>query len=182
VLASLLALLLTYTVQTTYAQSLADVARREAERRKQVTPGRVITDEDLVAVDAASPPPPTDAPASTALPDSPAKPPAKDPSENGLNGESAGIQGRPKRDEQYWRGRSKELRARLAKTETDAAGAESRLAKLDGGAQTSATARERKLVAAMHAKLKANGGFLRDELAAFERRARAENVPVEWTR
>ena len=42
---------------TSSAQSLADVARREAERRQQVPSGKVYTDGDLAPVDAATPPP-----------------------------------------------------------------------------------------------------------------------------
>ncbi len=115
-----------------HAQSLGDVARREAEWRKDAsrTPGRVYTNGDLVAVEA-----PPSGPLQPAQTDS--APPADGidrcdgtssqfgPHRHG--GRSRNSQGehptteprREKRDEPYWRARARTSRDRLAKATAD---------------------------------------------------------------
>ena len=88
------------------AQSLADVARQEEERRKTVKPvGKVLTNKDLGAsVPPAAAPPPPDA---TKVPEAAKteKPPeAAPPQDKGPS---------PVRDQAYWSGRMKELRTQL---------------------------------------------------------------------
>jgi len=91
---------------TSRAQSLADVARQEEERRKTVKPvGKVLTNKDLGASlppTAVTPPPDaTKVPevAKTEKPPEAAPSPDKGPS--------------PVRDQEYWSGRIKELRTQL---------------------------------------------------------------------
>src|SRR5262245_21340670 len=122
------ALILLGMVSTAYPQSLGDVARREAERRKDAssTPGRAYTYEDLGPVErpASAPqqPAPT-APAGTTEEPSEATPEAastgptvmeEDPETHKVNIRTTAPR-REKRDEPYWRARAKDVRGRLAK-------------------------------------------------------------------
>ena len=92
---------------TVRAQSLADVARQEEERRKTVKPvGKVLTNKDLGA-SVPPPVPPRRRRDATKVPE-PAKtekPPEAAPSQD--KGPS------PVRDQAYWSGRIKDLRAQL---------------------------------------------------------------------
>lgn len=182
--AGLATVLLTSVEAPLSAQSLSDVARREAERRKQVTSGRVYTNEDLTPVDPAQPTPPPTATGSAAAeaaqsPGTEAQAAATKP--------PAGLEGpvtkpRVKRDEQYWRTRAKELRGRLAQAEADAAAADARLQELDVAPQTPALAREREVVARAVARMRSAVGYLRDEVSQFETLAESNSVSPDWIR
>lgn len=170
-----------FGAQLADAQSLGEIARREAERRSQVTSGRVYTDADLVPVDP---------------PQAPVVPPAAGTGADSIPIEaSAGADAAPpdasvrpalkpseKRDEQYWRSQAHALRGRLAKAEADAARTEARLAEIDGRPQTPATMREREIVAKAVAQFQRNVGFLRQDLARFDAFAQSRNVPTAWIR
>lgn len=168
------------------AQSLGDVARREAERRQQVTSGRVYTNEDLAPVDPAQ---------TTATPSAAAVTPAADNAQpaDGKKAEgtgaAAGAEGgkpaatpRVKRDEPYWRGRAKDLRGRLARVEADAATADARLNEIDAAPPSPVVAREREVVATALVRLQASVRYLRDEVAQFEKFAAFNKVPPDWIR
>jgi hypothetical protein len=187
VTAALLALVL--VPDAARSQSLADVAEREQARRKAAPSGRVYTDADLPPVSRPAPPPPV-------VPASPADtPPAAEVPNGDPGGAGAGtteapvepgapgtvIEGREKRDEEYWRNRARDVRGRLARATADVEAAERRLAEIDTGGQISSP-QERRIVAAALERLRANVGFLQEEVALFEARARVENVPEEWTR
>ena len=181
-------LILTCNTNVVSAQSLGDVARREAERRTQVTSGRVYTNADLVAID--SPPAPlapeAGAPATataTASDDSDEGVPAP-VTEEAAADEAAPtiVEAREKRDEQYWRARARDLRGRLARTNTDMVGTEARLGDIDAGPQTPARAREREVIAKALARLQSEVRFRLEDLTGFEALARANNVPADWTR
>ena len=119
------------------AQSLGDVARREAERRQQVTSGKVYTNGDLAPVDPASTPPPQapvervgatggESPARSSQP--PGSSTGKEPGQGVHH-----VKGREKRDEHYWRTLIRGLRARVEKAKGEVAAQEARLAEIDGG-------------------------------------------------
>lgn len=168
----------------TSGQSLGEVARREAERRKQVPSGRVYTNGDLAPADPAQTVP---APAAPAQPSAETAKPAGSQTEVAAAAEGGGDkpaaqQPPSRRSEQYWRDRAKGLRGRLAQLEADAAAAERRLNEIDAGAQTPETAREREVLATAVARLQSSRGYLRDEVARFEKLAELNKIPADWIR
>ena len=168
------------------AQSLADVARREAERRQQVPSGRVYTDGDLEPVDTAS----TPGPQTSAAPPSPSGGETADtqpatsqaPPVDNLGKEPVIVKGREKRDEQYWRKLMKDLRARVERANANVAAQEARLAEIDGGEQTPTRVRERDVVTESLTRAQRDARSLTEELARFTTRARMAKVPDEWIR
>lgn len=176
------------------AQSLGDVARREAERRKDAsrTPGRVYTNEDLGSVE-----PPAATPMQP-VPTDPAAPPAQDATE--VTAEAANVGStvmeedpethkvnirttaprREKRDEQYWRARAKDVRDRLAKATADLAAAQSSLAALDGGPKTPAAARERSVVTAALERLQSDVRYRQQDVTKMQMHAEMNKVPAAW--
>jgi hypothetical protein len=92
------------------------------------------------------------------------------------------VEGREKRDEQYWRNRARNTRGRLARAIADVEAARARLEAIDAGPATPTAAREREVIAASLPRLEASVGSLRTEVEQFEARARIENVPPDWTR
>jgi hypothetical protein len=176
-----------------YAQSLGDVARREAERRQELarTAGRVYTNEDLGAVDAptmlpqpvqgAAPTPPEETAKSS---DKSAAGPTvmeEDPVTHTINIKTT-APAREKRPEPYWRERAKELRGRLAKSSADLAAAQSGLSALEGGPQTAATVRERAVAAAMVERLQEEVRSQQLDVTKLQMQAEMNKVPAEWIR
>jgi hypothetical protein len=165
------------------AQSLGDVAQREAERRKQAASGRVYTNGDLVPVDESAPPP---APVPTAAapapsPGEPASKPAAKPTDNpGV--EPVLVAGREKRDEQYWRKLARDLRAREAKANADVAAQEARIAEIDAGPQTPTTVREREVISATLSRFQRDARSHSEELTRFLTRAQMAKISEEWIR
>jgi hypothetical protein len=165
------------------AQSLADVARREAERRQQVTSGKVYTDDDLAPVDGATPPPQTPSQQSPAsggdTPDAQA-PSSQAPPGNNPGKEPVIAKGREKRDEQYWRKLIKDLRARVERANADVAAQEARLAEIEGGEQTPTRVHEREVVTESLTRAQRDARSLNEELTRFLTRAQIAKVPDEW--
>jgi hypothetical protein len=176
-----------------HPQSLGDVARREAERRKDAsrTPGRVYTNEDLAAVE-----PPIAAPPQPTQPDpaSPAQEPTdvtaedanqgptvmeEDPETHKVNIRTTAPR-REKRDEPYWRARAKDTRDRLAKATADLAAAQSSLAALDSGPKTQATARERSVVSAAVERLQSEVRYRQQDVTKMQMHAEMNKVPSAW--
>lgn len=182
-----IALVLTTIPAAASVQSLADLARREAERRTEVAgSGRVYTNADLLQGEPAPavgvPPPAIAAPATTgSTPSTTSKaadastPPTEATTEEPL-------EGREKRDEPYWRARARDLRGRLALAENNATRTEAYLREIDAGPQTPALAREREVVAAALARQQSDLHFRREEVAQFEALARLNKVPADWIR
>lgn len=172
--------------QAASAQSLADIARREAERRKEVASGRVITNADLAPVDSVVAPQTP----SPAVPAASAADAAKPAAESGADakrseqdaGSATPAKPREKRDEPYWRARAQDLRQRLAKVNSDVAAAESRLVDMDAVPGSSQTAREREVTAAALARLQADARARLEELQRFEAFAQAQKIPPDWIR
>ena len=176
-----------------YPQSLGDVARREAERRKELarTAGRVYTNEDLGAIDAPTMPSEPVQAAAPTPPEETAKPSGEsatgptvteeDPVTHTINIKTT-APAREKRTEPYWRGRAKELRGRLAKSSADLAAAQSGLSALEGGPQTPATVRERAVAAAMVERLQEEVRSQQLDVTKLQMQAEMNKVPAEWIR
>jgi hypothetical protein len=94
------------------AQSLADVARKEQDRRKAIPkPSKVLTNKDLTSV-----PPPT---ASTSTPAGGGTTPAAGSSGVApAQGQDSGTTPDPSKDQAYWSGRAKELQTQLDRDQT----------------------------------------------------------------
>jgi len=174
-------------VRGTVAQGLGDVARAEAERRKQVTSGRAYTNDDLSAearAEAEAAPPQPEPPAASApaapKPESPGGFVMEEDPKAGIVNVKSPSQARPKRDEQYWRGRLKEIRQRQAKLQSDLAATEQRLTALEGGAQTPLIERERQLTAAALERLRANVRLGDQEMTQLKTMAEAAKIPMDW--
>ena len=168
---------------TASAQSLGDVARQEAERRnQQAQTGKTYTNEDLDAV-APSETPETPAPATEPAPlVTTTKPSGVVIQENPTKG-TLNINATPaasNRDEQYWRRRSKDLRARLAGLRANIAATQKRLAALEAGPQTPAAERERTLTAATLSSLQSDLKLRNDDIAQLRTFAESQKVPPAW--
>jgi len=164
------------------AQSLADVARQEADRRNQAQAGRVYTNEDLDAtapadVQPAAPPPQTSEPAA---PESTTKPSGVVIQEIkgalNINAPAAASN----RDEKYWRKRSRDMRENLARVRANIAAAELRLTALEGGAQTPATTHDREVTASALKQLRAEEVTRNQDMAQLKTFAASQKVPAEW--
>ena len=174
----------TLHVNAAAAQSLGDIARAEAERRKQVTSGRSFTNDDLSAEARAEGQAVPQEPAATAATAAP-KPGStdgvqvQDGSSVGV-GNQSGTEARPKRDEQYWRARAKDTRGRQAKLQADIAATEQRLEALDAGPQTPLTARERQLAATALERLRADARLADQAMTQLKTMAAATKIPLGW--
>ena len=182
VLLAFCAFLLAGPALTANAQSLADVARREEERRKAVPTGRVYTNENLGdAVEGSAPPP-----VLPAAPETPAATgaaaPATPPPAPAVGGEGGGtvVEVESKRTEAYWRKMMKDLRARLAQSSAALAAQQARLAEIDGGRVSTANAREREVVASAIPKLQEGIRYQTEEIARWTARAKVEKIPADW--
>ena len=93
------------------AQSLADVARKEEERRKEIkTPAKVLTNKDLGDVPPA--PAPSTPPSGSSAPDTSASTPAA-PADTGDAGKGRETGGAAK-DQKYWSDKMKSLQDALS--------------------------------------------------------------------
>lgn len=162
------------------ADQLGSVAQREAERRKQTASGRAYTNADLTPVDTSAPqtPGPTEA-APVPVPEASAVTPAAKPTDN-PGKEPILVQGREKRDEQYWRALARDVRTRLAKLNAEVAAHEARIAQIDAGPQTPTAVREREVIAGTLIDLWKDAKLVSDGLARFLTRARLANIPEAW--
>jgi len=102
------------------AQSLGEVARKEAERRGVVAPeGKVYTNDTLKPDPTAPVPAPADAPVSPSdaermAVENEAAESQVNPAADGAPAESApAAKAKPERGEAYWRGRAQEVRSKL---------------------------------------------------------------------
>jgi hypothetical protein len=124
----MVATVLVSSVSSLAAQSLADVARQEEARRKEIKqPAKVYTNKDLASVPSPSPPPQT---ASSAVPAADAagkdtgKEAAGDP--KGKDAKDAGAA----KDQEYWSKRMKDLTERLDSDQTLADALQTRISAL----------------------------------------------------
>lgn len=166
--------MLASSVSSLMAQSLADVARQEQERRKTVkSSGKVLTNKDLGSAPAA----PTIAPAEPAkAPESTAKP-AEPPKEE------------PAKDQAYWSGRMKELRTQLDRDQTFAEALQTRINSLaadfvnrDDPAQRGVIERDRQRAVAELSRLTKAIEDGKKAIADLEEEARRAGAPPGWLR
>lgn len=163
------------------AQSLAEVARQEAERRKAIkTPSKLYTNEDLrrappVSVVSSAP---ADAARSQESKPTAAKPPAAPAADE-----------QPPQDEAFWRKRITSARTELARNEVFLEALQSRVNALttdfvnrDDPAQRSLIALDRQKALAEMENVRADMQRLAKAIADIEEEARRTGVPPGWLR
>ncbi len=175
------------------AQSLADVARREAERRKTIKSEstRVFTNEDL-----------RPAPGSTSVTSKGVPPPATatdapGPGDAGVAAEPDSttaeqrvpVKAREKRDEQYWRGRTADYDQRLSRVRDDIAALQGRLStintKLDAArsdTERRVLQRERAEATSVLSGFQQNLGFPQSEYNDYKEWAASKDLEPDWVR
>jgi len=159
--------------QTQSQPGLADVARKEQERRKTVkTPAKVITKKDLPA--GAQNPQPQPAPAAAA-----AKPEESKPAESKSD----------EKDEAWWKERINQVREQLRRNEMFAEALQTRINSLstdfvnrDDPAQRAVLERDRQKTVAELARLKKTIEEDKKAIADLEEEARRAGVPPGWLR
>jgi hypothetical protein len=165
------------------AQSLADVARQEQERRKTIaTPARVYTDADVDK----------NAPLTTAAARPQAEPAADAQTGDGKAGDGAADKGKdqgPPKDEAGWRGRMDQAREDLARSRRLLTAMEQQLVSL--GIQSSSAvlagqkapdpSRQNEAATEVE-RLRAEVAKHSEALSKLEGDARATGVPPGWVR
>jgi hypothetical protein len=163
------------------AQTLADLARKEEERRKALPPvTKVYTNKDLTEVPSGTPPPA--AASGDAAKDAGAKDADKDGSaKDGDKGD--------KKDQAYWSGRMKTLQQQLDRDKTFADAMQTKVNALttdfvnrDDPVQKRAIEQERLRALAEIERLKKAVIDDQKALADFQEEARRASVPPGWLR
>lgn len=162
------------------AQSLADVARQEEERRKTVKPiSKVLTNKDLGTV-----PPPV----VTALPPDPAKMPEAVKTEKPSDAAPPQDKGAV-RDQAYWSARMKDLRTQLDRDQIFAEAIQTRINSLtadfvnrDDPAQQATIGQNRQRALAELERLTKAIADGKKAIADLEEEARKAAVPPGWLR
>lgn len=169
------------------AQSLAELARKEEERRKNVPEAaKVYTNKDLNAAPGPSAPPPaisSAAAAADAGKDAGKEKDAKDVKTKDANGNAI------VKDKAYWAGRLKTLQDRVDQSQTYVEAIQTRINALstdfvnrDDPAQRSVIERDRQKAVAELARLKKTILDGKKAIADLEEEARREGVPPGWLR
>jgi hypothetical protein len=167
------------------AQSLADVAKKEGERRKTVeTPAKVLTNKDLTPVPAGSTPGPP-APGAAATPsDGSAKAVDGDAKPEPAKAADKGV-----KDQGYWAGRLKALQDTLKRDQDYADAMQTRINALttdfvnrDDPAQRAVIEQNRQKSLAELAQLKKGVQDTQKALADLFEEARRAGVPPGWLR
>jgi hypothetical protein len=180
-----------------YAQSLAELAKKEEERRKAIgQPSKVYTNKDLGTPPAPSTPPPASgasAPATVA----PGAAPATAASGAAASGEKAAEAGKdtaatpkqPVKDQAYWAGRKKDLLEKVDRDQTYADALQSRINALttdfvnrDDPFQRSVIERDRLKAIAELDRLKQQIVADKKAVADLDEEARRAGVPPGWLR
>jgi hypothetical protein len=172
------------------AQSLADVARAEEARRKQIKqPAKVYTNKDLVSVPPPALPRPTEAADTNAGTRQPASKDEKPEADSAATDTTSDTPKSKPRDQVYWSGRMKDLLTQLDRDRILADALESRINGLtadfsarDDPAQRTVIALDRQKALDELDRLKKS--LLSDEkaIADFEEEARRASVPPGWLR
>lgn len=160
------------------AQSLADVARREEARRKQIKkPSRVITNKDLRPSET-PPPPPASAPAQAAAPE------ATTPAEPEVSEEE-----KRQKDEETWRQRMTAARQELERSQMYLDALQSKINALwadftarDDPAQRGKIQTERQKALAEFDRVKGEITANKKAVDDLEEEARKAGVPPGWLR
>jgi hypothetical protein len=181
------------TAATLGAQSLADVARQEEARRREIRkPAKVYTNKDLAIVPPpAAAPTPGDKPAAAAAPtpgDKPATPPATDGAKVPPQTPDAKDQGAIK-DQKYWSGRMQDLLAQRDRDQVYTEALQSRINGLtaeltvrDDAAQRAVITRDRQKAIDELDRLKVALQRTATAIADLEEEARRASVPPGWLR
>jgi hypothetical protein len=169
------------------AQSLAEVARQEEARRKEIRqPAKVYTNKDLPNV----PPPsgPATAPAPSEKPATPAAADSKDGANEPPPAPNASEKGAVK-DQKYWSGRMRDLLAELDRDQSYSDAMQSRINALtadfaarDDPAQRAVIGRDRQKAIDELDRLKLAIQRTRKAIADLEDEARRAAVPPGWLR
>lgn len=177
------------------AQSLADVARREEERRRAIgTPGKLYTNESLRAEPPSSTPPPATpaqpAAAPPAAPDDaqgPKTQPPQTPGQPAAGQPGAGQPAAP--NEAEWRKRMATAREALTRSQTFAEALQSRINALstdfvnrDDPVQRDQIAAERQKALAELDRVRREIQDQQKAIAAIQEEARKAGVPAGWVR
>jgi hypothetical protein len=171
------------------AQSLADVAKKEADRRKSVPePAKVYTNKDLSPVPAGSPPPPPAADGSAKTADADKDKKADDKADD--KAETAEKTAKPPvKDQAYWSGRLKALQDKLARDKDYADAMQTRINALttdfvnrDDPAQRSVIEQNRLKSIDELARLKKSVQDTQKAIDDLLEEARRAGVPPGWLR
>jgi hypothetical protein len=170
------------------AQSLAELAKKEEERRRAVgTPSKLYTNKDLSTPPAPSTPPPPAASTPTTPPSSPATAAPAQKAPDAEKGAAADKE--PVKDQAYWAGRKKALDQQLDRDTTYADALQSRINALqtdfvnrDDPAQRAVIERDRQKAIAELNRLKQQIVDGKKAIADFEEEARRAGVPPGWLR
>lgn len=171
-----------YGTASVAAQSLADIARKEQERRKQVVaPGKVFTNADLRALPPVSDPPPTPVSATPAS--------ATPTAEAVIPAAREAAAASTARDENYWRSRIAASRLMLDRAKLMFDSHTSRINALttdfvnrDDPAQRALLAQDRQNVLAEQERMRLEILRLTKDIAVIEDEARRAGVPPGWLR
>jgi hypothetical protein len=166
------------------AQSLADLAKKEEDRRKAVAaPSKVYTNKDLGAVPAGSPPPPAAATPAVTTPNDASK-----AADDDTKAKPAADKG-PVKDQAYWAGRLKTLQDALSRDQNYADAMQTRINALttdfvnrDDPAQRAVIERDRQKSLAELARLNKSVQETKKTIANFFEEARHAGVPPGWLR
>jgi hypothetical protein len=158
----------------TYGQTLADVAKKEEERRKKVAaPAKVYTNKDLSPTPAGSPAPPATTPAAKPADEKAGKETEKEPA----------------KDQEYWSSHMKALQQQLDRDSTFADALQSKINALttdfsarDDPAQRAVIERERQKSIAEQNRLKKAIEDDKKAIADLQEEARRAGVPPGWLR
>ena len=162
------------------AQSLADIAKKEEDRRRAiVAPAPVLTNKDLGTVPAAPPP-------STSAVTTPAPGPA---ATKDADKDKAAKDAGPARDQAYWSGRMKDLQAQLDRDQTYADALQSRINALTTDFSGRSDPAQRAVIGQDRQKAIAELGRLTQSIQKntkavvdLQEEARKAGVPPGWLR
>jgi hypothetical protein len=177
------------TAAPLYAQSLADVSRKEEKRRQTIkAPSKVYTNKDLGNV------PPTAAPpADAAKPDDPSEPPADAKADEAANAKTddaaKDTTKAPVKDQAYWSGRLTDLRTQLSRDQAFAEALQSRINALttdfvnrSDPAQRAVIEKDRQAALTEMDRLTKAIETDKKAIADLEEEARRAGVPPGWLR
>jgi hypothetical protein len=182
-----LALVAWLSAHAASGQSLGEVARREAERRKAVaSPVKVYTNENVR---------PASTPESTPAPSAPETAPAQQPRPGGAQaaadtaGQGAPAAKDPKDDPEYWRKRMADLRSQRDRNAFMMEAVQSRINALwtdftarDDPAQRAVLASDRQRALAELERMKKDQESFDKQIADLQEEARRANIPPGWIR
>lgn len=182
------ALLLTGSAGALYAQSLADVAKKEEERRKEVKqPSKTYTNKDLKPVPPSPPSETAQAPAAAA--GEPADAATAKSADDASKPEADKAKTEPVKDQAYWAGRLKGLQTQLDRDQSYFDALQSRINALtadftarDDPAQRAQIAADRQKALDELGRLKQALQDDRKALSDLDEEARRAGVPPGWLR